>query len=196
VQGGLVKLNSKKTKELEIDLKVKTLTYVGNSREYQGICHLTERLTSDNFLKRNQMALLTIIDSTLTIYQHNSIQTVLDIDKYQTEWIMCNSDLLVIPRLESKISRFSFPSKVYDYLSSGTNIIASEAFEELPEELEHSLNRYRLSRENDIVKCVEEFLKTAKSNACKDIEIFEELYSRYSWEAQLKQILDTLGRLN
>ncbi len=189
VQGGLVKFNSKKTKDLEIDLKLKTLTYVGNSREYQGISYLTEKLTSENFLKINQMKLLTIIDNTLTIYKDNSIQKVLDVDQYQTEWLMCNSDLLIIPRLEGKISRFSFPSKVYDYLSSGAIVIASEAFEKLPVELERSLNRYSLRSDSDILKIVKVFLKTAKSNECKDPEIFEALYSRYSWEAQFKQIL-------
>ena len=190
VQGGLNKLNPTKINELKINPSVQIISYIGNGREYQGIHYLIETITSSNFLKTNNAELFTLIDGTLTIYKHNAVQKILSIDQHQSEWLMCNSSLLVIPRPETKISRYSFPSKVYDYLSSGTNIVASNAFEKLPKELEISINRFKVETHRDVLDALTNLLKNAKFNRCKHPDVFDDLYARYSWDAQLSQIIN------
>jgi hypothetical protein len=159
VQGGLNKLNPTKINELKINPTVQIITYIGNGREYQGIHYLVENITSSNFLKTNNAELFTLIDGTLTIYKYNLVQKISNINQHQSEWLMCNSNLLVIPRLETKISRYSFPSKVYDYLSSGTNIVASNAFEKLPKELEILINRFKVETHRDVLDALANLLK-------------------------------------
>jgi hypothetical protein len=190
VQGGLNKLNPVELNTLKINSAVNVITYIGNGREYQGIHFLIDAVTSNNFLKTNNAELFTLIDNTLTIYKHNSSQKISVIDQRQVEWLMCNSNLLVIPRQETKISNYSFPSKVFDYLSSGTTIIASNAFEKLPEDLEISINRFKVETQSDIVDSLTNLLKNARFNQCRNLDKFNDLYARYSWHAQLNQIMN------
>jgi len=105
------------------------------------------------------------------------------------DWLMIKSDVLVVPRLESTISKYSFPSKIFDYISSGTPVVLSSAIEDLPDDLEQMIFRFNINDQLNLLTQITKTLSNSKSLKTRNLRLIQPLYKEYSWDKLLINIL-------
>lgn len=192
VYGGLKKINGVPNTKFKFSRNSKYITYIGNNRSYQGVENLKLLFFQISSSLNFKFFLITVIENVATVYENHDKPYAFIVDKKNIEWIMVNSDILVVPRLKNKITKYSFPSKIFDYISSGTPILVSNNVEVLPEHLEKLLFRFDLIKTDSFKKNVNLILNESFSARKMRNELLENLRSSYTWEAQLLNILNSI----
>ena len=136
------------------------------------------------------MALISLIHGELTIQKNLDLPKTYKVNSKIVDWLMIRSDILVVPRLESTISKYSFPSKIFDYISSGTPIVVSSAIEDLPVDLEQIIFRFNINDQLDLLTQITKILSNSKSLKTKNLSLLQSLYKEYNWDKLLTNILD------
>lgn len=107
------------------------------------------------------------------------------------------ADLLILLRTEKSINRYSFPSKILEYIASGVPIISSQ-IESIPNDLNEFI--HYLSSENpqnlaqEILEIVNEDRKgyISSDNYKKGIKYLKQ---EYTWTKQAKRIIDFISNI-
>jgi len=193
VYGGLKKINSTPNSNFKFSRNSKYITYIGNNHSYQGVESLKflffQNRTSINF----KLSLIIVIGNIATVYENQDEPYTFVVDSKNIEWIMVNSDILVVPRLKNKITKYSFPSKIFDYMSSGAPILVSNNVEVLPEHLEKLLYRFDLMKPGSFETKVNLILGESLSVKKTRKELLKNLTPGYTWEVQLLNILKSVS---
>lgn len=101
--------------------------------------------------------------------------------------------ILINPRANDKFTEYSFPSKILEYLQSGT-IVLSQKLEGIPNEYYSHLVTYDESKENDLIKKIETIL--AYSHTYLDDFVFKSNVWVNQFKnniSQTKKILKTIS---
>ena len=190
VPGGLRKVPKIKVSRIKLNTGYKYISYIGNDRSYQGYKYLESVITNSNIYKQNRVALISLIHGELTIQKNLDLPKTYKVNSKIVDWLMIRSDILVVPRLESTISKYSFPSKIFDYISSGTPIVVSSAIEDLPVDLEQIIFRFNINDQLDLLTQITKTLSNSKSLKTKNLSLIHSLYKEYKWDKLLANILD------
>jgi hypothetical protein len=190
VPGGLRKVPKIKVSSIKLNPGYKYISYIGNDRSYQGYKYLESVITNSNIYKKNKVALVSLIHGELTIQKNLDLPITYKVNSRIVDWLMIKSDVLVVPRLESTISRYSFPSKIFDYISSGTPVVVSSAVEDLPDDLERIIFRFNINDQSDLLTQITKTLSNSKFLKTKNLSLIKSLYKEYNWDKLLINILD------
>jgi len=111
------------------------IIYTGNLREYQGFQNLydaCEILSAQG----ESFNLLVVTNDSFNFPSRTWLDVRVDITQFEAISLCAKSRVAVVPRIKHRINKFSFPSKVLDYLSSGVTVLITPWVPELPQELE------------------------------------------------------------
>jgi hypothetical protein len=192
VYGGLKKINGAPTTKFKFSKNFRYITYIGNNRSYQGVSSLKSLFFQNSPSLNFRTFLITVIENVATVYENCKQPFSFIVSSENIEWIMVNSDILVVPRLKNKITKYSFPSKIFDYISSGTPTLVSNNVEVLPEDLEKLLFRFDLFKAGSFEKNVNYILSKSLLIRKKENELLKNLRLSYTWEVQLLNILNSV----
>jgi len=189
VPGGLRKVANIKVSGINLDMGYKYISYIGNDRSYQGYKYLESVVTNSSIYKQNKVAFISLIHGSLTIQKNRDLPKTYKVKSRIVDWLMIKSDVLVVPRLESQISKYSFPSKIFDYISSGTPVVLSSAIEDLPDDLEQMIFRFNINDQLNLLTQITKTLSNSKSLKTRNLRLIQPLYKEYSWDKLLINIL-------
>jgi glycosyltransferase involved in cell wall biosynthesis len=162
--------------------------YAGNTRQYQGLDFLLEAF--DKLWQKGVIFSVLIISS----------EEFSDCEKRPYLTVLCklNSNdalrkiaecrVLVVPRIKARENRYSFPSKVYDYLSTDSAILLSTEVPQLPFPLEATVLRAHTREGSEFGNSLLESLSILKHKGRFKRDFKED----YSWDTQFLKIVERI----
>lgn len=181
IQGGFLGNEIRNVKELN---KIKTIGYAGNLSNYQGVDLLVKSFNIIKSIHQNVNLLIITNDSNERV----KIPT-LKLSPDETLTHIKKIDLLIVPRNNSKINKFSFPSKIYEYLETGNLVLISDVIETLPPNLEHFVGRFEAGNLDKLVTSIESALFSYNHSSEMRVEKLQSVIPQYTWKTQLKPII-------
>lgn len=187
------------TNKIKLDTNKINLTFTGAVEEYYGIkemIHSMKYLGSEYRLNIFGSGTLDdyVKDQSLMderIIHHGRVAHDVSIDA------QIQSDLLLLVRTDKLLNKFGLPSKVIEYLSSGTPVITNK-IESVPSELYKYLNTYNEITGKSISDKVKHVLSDQEYKIRKNkADLAKEFISvNYNWEIQSKKMQEFICELN
>lgn len=187
------------TNKIKLDTNKINLTFTGAVEEYYGIKEMIHSMqylgseyrlnifgsgTLDDYVKDQSL-----IDK--RIIHHGRVAHDVSLDAQK------QSDLLLLVRTDKLLNKFGLPSKIIEYLSSGTPVITNK-IESVPSELYKYLNTYNEITGKSISDKVKHVLSSQEYNIRKNkADLAKEFISlNYNWEIQSKKMQEFICELN
>ena len=159
--------------------------YAGNSRKYQGLDFLIN--TFDVMWQSGEVfSALIIVSEPVSNFENRPYLTVVNrLKSVDALNKIAECRVLVVPRVRARENRYSFPSKVYDYLSTDSAILLSREVPPLPMALERTILRSETGNTAKFGDSLMDALRRVNRN-----EKFDREYRNdYSWDSQFSRIL-------
>lgn len=164
------------------------LTYAGNLRQYQGIDFFIK------LVKRAAFRNLPISFEIITLDQQKELEfssknlTIKFAQHQETYNIYLKKVTnFLVPRPSTRLTRITFPSKIYEHLSLvDSNIFVSNSVPKLPIELESYIVRYN---PKDIDRLLDLILKTAGNIFPEFNGTRFKVMSRHTWDVKFEEII-------
>jgi glycosyltransferase involved in cell wall biosynthesis len=160
--------------------------YAGNTRKYQGINFLLEAFDK-LWQKGETFSVLIVSSGPFPDYEKRPYLTVicrLNSEDALSRIAQCR--VLVVPRIKARENRYSFPSKVYDYLSTDSAILLSTEVPQLPFALESTVLRAHARESSDFGYSLLQALSILKYRGRFERDFKE----YYSWGAQFSEVVE------
>lgn len=120
--------SSKIFRESHLDDSI-TILYSGNTRPWQGLGFLetaAKRLSTSQY----SIKFILVLSETKNIpgwfLENPLVEIHFNLSSEELGRIMSAADVLVLPRNLDKVTKISFPSKIFDYMASGKAIVAAD----------------------------------------------------------------------
>ncbi len=189
-----------KTNESKIDLNEKKIVFSGALTEYNGIKILIQAF---NKIKDKNYKLFIYGSGHLEEYIKSEVKLNENIvfcglkDNYEVRNAQGIADLLINPRpTNTKISKMTFPSKLIEYMCSGTPVLTTKLNGIGEEYFEHLLFIEEETSEG-IAKSIIDFFEMPQSIREKiGISAKEFIKSNKTWEVQGGKIVDFINESN
>lgn len=106
-----------------------TILYSGNTRPWQGLGFLetaAQRLSTSQYSIKFILVLSETKNIPSWFLENPLVEIHFNLSSEQLISIMSAANILVLPRNLDKVTKISFPSKIFDYMSSGKAIVAAD----------------------------------------------------------------------
>lgn len=175
------------------------IVYTGALEEYYGINEMIEtiKILPENYILNlyGNGSLVDFIENESV--ENSRIQYHGVVSHDQAKKAQQEADLLILLRTEKSINRYSFPSKILEYVASGVPIISSQ-IESIPSDLNVFINYISSEEPYDLAKKILEIKNEEREvNITRDNynEGINYLKKEYTWTIQAKRILDFISTI-
>jgi hypothetical protein len=180
VQGGTTSSNIRHA-EFKFDFG-----YAGNTRHYQGLEFLFEAF--DRLWRNgvNFTALIISSDDSPNFEERPYLTVISRLNSQDALRRISECRVLVVPRTKARENRYSFPSKIYDYLSTDSAIVLTTEVPLLPSQLEATVLRFDVKDSSDFANSLLESLSTLRHQG----KFERDFDNQYSWDTQFAKVIE------
>lgn len=180
IQGGTTTNNLRGT-EYKYDFG-----YAGNARQYQGLDFMLEAFDK-LWQKGVPFSVLIISSEIFPDYEKRPyLNVICKLNSEDALRKIAECRVLIVPRIKARENRYSFPSKVYDYLSTDSAILLSTEVPQLPFPLESTVLRAHTINSTEFGNSLLEALSILKLKGRFERDFKED----YSWGTQFSEIVE------